>query len=71
MKERSTREQRRNLENVRVVPPRVSRFEFEKHHEEMAEQQKERSFSPQSKAEKIARVMKEAHEKVERRRKRR
>ncbi len=71
MKERPMREQRRNLENVRVTPSRVSRFEFEKHHEEMTEQEKERRVSPQSKAERIAQVMKEAHDKVERRKKRR
>jgi hypothetical protein len=70
MKERPMREQRRNLENVRVTPPRVSRFEFEKHQDEMAEQQKERTLTPQSKADRIAQVMKEAHEKVERRKKR-
>jgi len=71
MKERPMREQRRNLENVRVTPLRVSRFEFEKHHEEMAEQQKERSMTPQSKADRVAQIMKDAHEKAGRRKKRR
>jgi len=70
MKERPMREQRRNLENVRVTPQRVSRFEFEKHHEEMTEQ-KERSTPPQSKADQVAQIMKDAHEKAERRKKRR
>ena len=70
MKERPMREQRRNLENVRVTPLRVSRFEFEKHHEEMTEQ-KERSTPPQSKADRVAQIMKDAHEKAERRKKRR
>lgn len=71
MKERPMREQRRNLENVRVTPSRVSRFEFEKRHEEMTEQEKERSLNPQSKADRLAQIMKTAHEKVERRKKRR
>ena len=70
MKERPMREQRRNLENVRVTPLRVSRFEFEKHHEEMTEQ-KGRSMTPQSKADRVAQIMKDAHEKAERRKKRR
>jgi len=70
MKERPMREQRRNLENVRVTPLRVSRFEFEKHHEEMTEQ-KERSTTPQSKADRVAQIMKDAHEKAGRRKKRR
>jgi hypothetical protein len=71
MKERPMRDQTRNQENIRIAPTRVSRFEFDKHHEEMTEQHKEREMRPQSKAERIAQVMKEAHEKVERRRKRR
>jgi hypothetical protein len=71
MKERSPREQRRNLEYVRATPPRVSRFGFQKRHEELTEQEKEHGFKPESKAERIAQVMKEAHEKVERKRKRR
>ena len=70
MKERPMREQRRNLENVRVTPLRVSRFEFEKHHEELTEQ-KERGMTPQSKADRVAQIMKDAHEKAERRKKRR
>jgi len=48
----------------------VSRFEFEKHHEEMTEQ-KERSTTPQSKADRVAQIMKDAHEKAGRRKKRR
>ena len=70
MKERPMREQRRNLENVRVTPLRVSRFEFEKHHEEMTEQ-KERGVAPQSKADRVAQIVKDAHEKAKRRKKRR
>ena len=65
----------RNIETVRVGTNRVNEFEFHKHQGEMAQhrggKQPDGSDTPQTKAERVQQVIKQAHEKVVRRKKRR
>ena len=67
--------QTRNLETFKVGSTRVNEFDFHKHQGEMHEHhdnnQEPVAGKAQTKAERVAEVMKQAHEKVLRRRKRR
>ena len=68
--------QTRNIETFKVgAGTRVNEFDFHKHQEEMHEQHtpehEEGLGKTETKAERIARLTKEAHEKVLRRKKRR
>ena len=68
------RDQTRNIETFKVKPARVSRFEFHKHQEEMAEQSGQKSepgFKATTKKERVAELTKKAHQKVMRKKKRR
>ena len=69
------RDQTRNIETYKVRPTRVSKFEFHKHQEEMAEQfgskGEPESETPQTKKQRVAQLTKKAHEKVLKRKKRR
>ena len=68
--------QTRNIETFKVgAGTRVNEFDFHKHQEEMHEHpptEHEEDFAKtETKAERVARLMKEAHEKVLKRKKRR
>ena len=67
--------QTRNIETFKVGATRVNEFDFHKHQGEMHEQRDdnhERSLmANETKAERVADIMKKAHEKVLRRKKRR
>ena len=68
--------QTRNIETFKVgAGTRVNEFDFHKHQEEMHEQHdpehEEGSAKTETKAERVARLTKQAHEKVLKRRKRR
>ncbi len=65
----------RNIETFKVGATRVNESDFHKHQGEMNEhhatQQEQSAGNVQTKAEQVAEVMKQAHEKVLRRKKRR
>jgi hypothetical protein len=65
----------RNIETFKVGSTRVNEHDFHKHQGEMNEphdnNQEQDAGKPQTKAERVAEVMKQAHEKVLRRNKRR
>lgn len=67
--------QTRNIETFKVGSTRVNEFDFHKHQGEMQEhhvtQQEQGGGKVQTRAERVAEVMKQAHEKVLRRKKRR
>jgi hypothetical protein len=67
--------QTRNIETFKVGSTRVNEFDFHKHQGEMQEHhdnnQEQIAGKTQTKAEQVAEVMKQAHEKVLRRKKRR
>ena len=67
--------QTRNIETFKVgAGTRVNEFDFHKHQGEMHEHRDEHEHAigaPETKAERVAEVMKKAHEKVLRRKKRR
>lgn len=67
--------QTRNIETFKVGAHRVNEFDFHKHHEEMNETHgTEAAPGPPNRettAERVARLTKQAHEKVVRRKKRR
>ncbi len=67
--------QTRNIETFKVGSTRVNEFDFHKHQGEMHEHHdndpEPDTANVQTKAERVAEVMKQAHEKVLRRRKRR
>jgi hypothetical protein len=67
--------QTRNIETFKVGSTRVNEFDFHKHQGEMQEHhdnnQEQIAGKTQTKAERVAEVMKQAHEKVLRRKKRR
>jgi hypothetical protein len=70
------RDQTRNIETFKVgTGARMNEFDFHKHQGEMHEQHDEdeglHAGSTETKAERVAEVMKKAHEKVLRRKKRR
>lgn len=69
------KDQTRNIETFKVGTTRVNEFDFHKHQGEMHEHhttEHEQSFSrAETKAERVARLTKVAHEKVMRRKKRR
>ena len=69
------RDQTRNIETFKVgATGRVNEFDFHKHQEEMHEHHDEmrhETAAPETKAERVAKVTKKAHEKVLRRKKRR
>jgi hypothetical protein len=70
------RDQTRNIETFKVgAGTRVNEFDFHKHQGEMHEHhtnEHEQAFAkPETKANRVARLMKQAHEKVLRRKKRR
>ena len=69
------RDQTRNIETFKVGATRVNDFDFRKHQGEMHEAHDEdeglRAGSTETKAERVANIMKKAHEKVLRRKKRR
>ena len=67
--------QTRNIETFKVGSTRVNEFDFQKHQGEMHEHhdnnQEQAADKVQTKAERVAEVTKQAHEKVLRRKKRR
>jgi len=68
--------QTRNIETFKVGPgTRVNEFDFHKHqgemHEHPATEHEEGFAKTETKAERVARLTKEAHEKVQKRKKRR
>ena len=67
--------QTRNIETFKVGSTRVNEFDFHKNQGEMQEhhgnQQEQGAGKVQTRAERVAEVMKQAHEKVLRRKKRR
>ena len=67
--------QTRNIETFKVGSTRVNEFDFHKHQGEMHEHhdnnQEQAADKVQTKAERVAEVTKQAHEKVLRRKKRR
>jgi len=69
------RDQTRNIETFKVGAKRVNEFDFHKHQEEMHEQHGDEpgteSRQSETKAERVARLTKTAHEKVMRRKKKR
>ena len=69
------RDQTRNIETFKVGATRVNEFDFHKHqgemHEHHSNEQKQAVGAAASKAERVAEIMKTAHEKVLRRKKRR
>ena len=69
------KDQTRNIETFKVGATRVNEFDFHKHqgemHEHHGEEHQQDSGKTESKAERVARLTKEAHEKVLRRKKRR
>ncbi len=69
------RDQTRNIETFKVGATRVNEFDFHKHQGEMHEHdaaEHEKGFGkPETRAERVAQIMKKAHEKVLRRKKRR
>jgi hypothetical protein len=70
------RDQTRNIETFKVgTGARMNEFDFHKHQEEMHEHHDESENHPigagETKAERVADIMKKAHEKVLRRKKRR
>ncbi len=70
------RDQTRNIETFKVgTGARMNEFDFHKHQEEMHEHHDElegnRAGTTETKAERVADIMKKAHEKVLRRKKRR
>ena len=69
------KDQTRNIETFKVGATRVNEFDFHKHQGEMHEHhgnEQEQSFGKvETKAERVAALTKQAHEKVLRRRKRR
>ena len=69
------RDQTRNIETFKVGATRVNEFDFHKHQGEMQEDHgntRERAVGKEeTTAERVARLTKQAHEKVLRRRKRR
>jgi hypothetical protein len=69
------RDQTRNIETFKVGTTRVNEFDFHKHQGEMHENrgdELDQGFNkPETTKEKVARLTKQAHEKVLRRKKRR
>lgn len=69
------RDQTRNIETFKVGATRVNEFDFHKHqgemHEHQANENQQGFGGGETKAERVAQVMKKAHEKVLRRKKRR
>jgi hypothetical protein len=67
--------QTRNIETFKVGATRVNEFDFHKHqgemHEPRADEHERGSGATETKAERVAEIMKKAHEKVLRRKKRR
>jgi hypothetical protein len=67
------RDQTRNIETFKVGASRLNEFAFHKHQGEMNEHQDastpQGSGQPLTRAEQVAEVMKQAHEKVRRRKK--
>jgi hypothetical protein len=68
------RDQTRNIETFKVGATRVNEFDFHKHQGEMHEhhddEHERTSAKPETTAERVARLTKQAHEKVLRRKKR-
>jgi len=68
------RDQTRNIETFKVGATRVNEFDFHKHQGEMHEHHEDEheraSAKPETTAERVARLTKQAHEKVLRRKKR-
>lgn len=69
------KDQTRNIETFKVGAKRVSAFDFHKHqgqmHERHGETSHDTSHKQETTAERVARLTKEAHEKVLRRKKKR
>jgi hypothetical protein len=69
------RDQTRNIETFKVGATKVNEFAFHKHqgemHEHHADEHEQGFGKPETKAERVASLMKKAHEKVQRRKKRR
>ena len=69
------KDQTRNIETFKVGATRVNEFDFHKHqgemHEHHGDEQKRDSTNPETTAERVARLTKQAHKKVLRRKKRR
>ena len=69
------RDQTRNIETFKVGATRVNKFDFHKHqgemHEHHAGEPKPHDGRANARAEQVAELMKQAHKKVERRKKRR
>ena len=70
------REQMRNLETSKIGATQVNEVEFHKNKGEMTEQHESHSglipgSAPQTKAERVAQIMADAHRKVEKKRKKR
>ena len=67
--------QPRNIETFKVGATRVNEFDFHKHQAEMHKHQSDLPdqdfIEPETTAQKVARLTKQAHEKVSRRKKRR
>lgn len=69
------RDQTRNIETFKVGATKVNEFDFHKHqgemHEHRADEGEPGMRQTETKAERVAEIMKKAHEKVLRRKKRR